>query len=211
MGEILEAEQRKLTTVGDIRALRRQGKVPAILYGAQEDSLPIMLYNKALHKKLETGKFFSTVYDLKLKGGKEEKVLVRDIQFHPASGDILHIDLMRLNQKTEITVEIPVHFLNQEICRGLKMGGVLNIVRHTIEVWSLPNSIPDMIKIDLAEAEIGDSLHISQTQLPEGVRPTIEDRDFTIATIAAVRATIESDEEEGDEEGNEEEGETEEK
>jgi large subunit ribosomal protein L25 len=141
---------------------------------------------------MHSGAFYSTLYDLALDGGTE-KVLARDVQLDPVTDRPLHVDFLRVSAKTEIDVEIPVVFLNEDASPGLRRGGVLNVVRHEIEVHCRADAIPGHIDIDLTGLDIGDSVHISMVSLPEGVRPTITGRDFTIATIAApsiVRAEV---------------------
>jgi len=137
-----------------------------------------------LERELKTGAFLATVYDLTVNGGTE-RVLPRDVQFDPVSDRALHVDFLRVSSTTRVTVEIPVHFLNEEQSPGLERGGLLNVVRHEIEFHCRADAIPHSIDIDLTGLDIGDSVHISSVSLPEGVVPTITDRDFTIATIAA--------------------------
>ena len=201
----LVAEPRDGGGKGPARALRRTGRVPAVIYGEKKDQQMISLEARALRRELSNPRFFSTLYSLEV-GGKAERVLPREIQQHPVSDEPLHADFIRVARGATVTVTVQVVFLNEETCPGLKRGGVLNVVRREIELVCPADSIPAEITLDLAESDIGDSLHISQTTLPEGVVPTITDRDFTIATIAAPTVAVEEEEVE---EGEGEEGEAE--
>ena len=185
---------------GAARAARREGRVPAVVYGDNKEPLSISIEEKALVKLLTSGGFFSTMIDIDADGTKES-ALPRDVQFHPVTDRPLHVDFLRLSKNATIAVEVPVHFTNEEDSPGLKRGGVLNIVRHTVEVTAPATAIPDAIEIDVSSYDIGDSIHISAVALPDGVAPTITDRDFTIATIAAPSAvkSAESEDEEGEE------------
>ena len=160
-----------------------------------------------IQKLLNTGAFLSTTYDIEIDGGKKEMVLPRDVQFHPVTDWPMHIDFLRLAQDATIAIMVPVHFLNEEESPGLKGGGIINAVRHEIELDCPANNLPEAIEIDLTGLELGDSVHFSDITLPEGVTPIIDDRDFTIATIAAPSG-LKSDEEE--DEAATEEGEAEE-
>ena len=139
-----------------------------------------------------TADFLSTVLEVKV-GDDSIRVLARDVQLHPVTDMPLHVDLLRLSGDQEVRVDVAVHFLNEATCPGVKKGGVLNVVRHEIEMICAPDAIPQSITVDLAKAEIGDSIHISAVELPKGVRPAITDRDFTIATIAAPAVLADED------------------
>ncbi len=178
----LSARARDRVGKGSARAARREGLVPAVIYGDKKDPFAIAIVERDLNKLLKAG-FFSHLIDIEV-GGEKHRVLPRDLQQHPVSDRALHVDFLRVSATSELTVEVPVEFVNEEKCRGLRRGGVLNVVRHEVEVYCLADNIPEKILIDLSGLDIGDSLHISAVTLPEGVRPTI-DRDFTIATIAA--------------------------
>lgn len=180
----LPAEPRERAGKGPARAVRRAGRVPGVIYGARKDPLMVSMDPRDLERELKTGAFLATVYDLTVNGGTE-RVLPRDVQFDPVSDRALHVDFLRVSSTTRVTVEIPVHFLNEEQSPGLERGGLLNVVRHEIEFHCRADAIPHSIDIDLTGLDIGDSVHISSVSLPEGVVPTITDRDFTIATIAA--------------------------
>jgi len=178
------AEARTRVGKGAARAARRAGAVPAVVYGAKKDPMPITINPMALRIEISKPDFFATLYDIECNGEKE-RVLCRDLQLHPVTDVPMHADFLRVTEQTRINVDIAVLFENEEESPGLKGGGVLNIVRHSVEVMCRAGAIPDSIVIDLTGREVGDSIHISEVNLPDGVRPTIDDRDFTIATIAA--------------------------
>ncbi len=196
----LNAEKRELNGKGPVRALRRAGKIPAVIYGDKKEPLPIILERKEIDKVYNTGRMMATLLELEVDGSKS-RVIARDVQFDPVKDTILHADFLRVTRATKIAVEVQVHFLNEETCPGLKQGGVLNVVRYQVELLCPAGDIPEFIELDLAEAEIGASLNISDVQLPEGITPTITDRDFTIATIAAPAGLDEEDD--ADDEGEE--------
>ena len=176
---------------GSARAARREGLVPAVIYGDKKDPFTIVVTLRDLEKLLKPG-FFSHLIDIEV-AGEKHRVLPRDLQQHPVSDRALHVDFLRVSATSELTVEVPVEFINDEASPGLRRGGVLNVVRHDVEVYCLADNIPEKITIDLTGLQIGDSVHISAVKLPDGVRPTIEDRDFTIATIAAPTLNIKDD------------------
>ena len=169
---------------GAARALRREQKIPAVIYGDGKTALPIALPQKEVSLKLLAGGFLTTVATSDV-GGDKIRVLPRDYQVDPVRDQLIHIDFLRITAGDTIAVEVPVHFLNEAASPGLKRGGVLNIVRHEVELECPADAIPANIEVDLTGLDIGDSVHISAVKLPEGVTPTISDRDFTIATIAA--------------------------
>lgn len=203
-GRTISAATRDRVGKGAARAIRRGGRVPAVIYGDKQDPALITLEPRELRKQLDTGHFFSTVYSIEVADGKTERVLPRDCQFHPVNGDALHVDFLRVSKATRTNVMVPCVFLNEEESPGIKRGGLLNVVRHEVEVICAVDDIPEQFDIDLTGLDIGDSVHISDVAIPEGVMPTISDRDFTIATIAA--PTLVTEEEEA-EEAEEEEGE----
>jgi len=186
MSDVVEfpAVARERAGKGPARAARRAGQVPGVIYGAKKDPSLISVEERLLNKLLHQGGFFSTLFDVKV-DGKTERALARDVQFDPVSDNPVHIDFLRVSATTSVTVEVSVHFINEDECPGLKEGGVLNVVRHEIELSCRADAIPSQIEIDLAGLQIGDGVHISMVKLPSGVEPTITDRDFTIATIAA--------------------------
>jgi large subunit ribosomal protein L25 len=179
-----EAQLRESAGKGPARQLRRAGRVPAVIYGERKDQQMISLEARALRRELNNPRFFSTLCSLQL-DGEAIRVLPREVQLHPVSDAPIHADFVRVSLGSTIHVTVRVAFLNEDISPGLKRGGVLNVVRREIELVCPADSIPERIELDLAKADIGDSLHISQVSLPANVHPTITDRDFTIATIAA--------------------------
>jgi len=193
---ILEAEARDRVGKGAARATRRAGRVPSVIYGAKKDPKVISIDPLVLRKHLEAGTFFSTVFEVKI-NDDVERVLPRDVQLHPVTDIPQHVDLLRVTAATKVTVEVPCRFLNEDESEGLRRGGVLNVVRYAIEVLCSVDNIPQEVDVDLAGLDIGDSIHFSHVSLPDGVEPTISDRDFTIATIAA--PTIVEEETEGEE------------
>jgi len=189
--QVLRAQPRGRVGKGGARDARRQGLVPAVVYGGTEPPQPINLAFKEVRQRIYAGHFLTTIFDLELEG-QTTRVIPRDYQLDPIKDLPVHVDFLRLVEGSTVTVEIPVHFLNQEQSPGIKRGGVLNIVRHAVEVVCPADRIPDSFDVDLKGLEINDSVHISAVTLPEGVRPTITDRDFTIATIAAPAGLKES-------------------
>jgi large subunit ribosomal protein L25 len=206
-----EAKARDGAGKGPARQLRRAGRVPAIIYGERKDQQMISVEARALRRQLTNPRFFSTLCALHL-GDDTIRVLPREVQLHPVSDVPIHADFVRVSRGTTITVEVQVVFLNEDISPGLKRGGVLNVVRREIELVCPADAIPAQLELDLAAADIGDSLHISQVAMPEGVHPTIMDRDFTVATISAPTVATEDTEEgeEAEEEAQAEEAPTEE-
>lgn len=188
----ITAAVRERAGKGVARALRSEGLVPAVIYGDNKDPEGLSIPLGELKKLYNTGKMMSTLLDLDI-DGKKHRAIARDVQLHPVRDDILHADFLRLGKGAKIAVEVAVNFLNEETCPGLKRGGVLNVVRYTVELNCPADNIPASIDLDLAEADMNDSLHISQVALPEGVEPVISDRDFTIASIAAP-ASLKSEE-----------------
>lgn len=195
----LAAETRERAGKGAARATRRAGRVPAVIYGNKETPITISIDPLDLRKLLRGGAFFSSVYEIEANGGKH-RVLPRDIQLDPVTDQPIHVDFMRFSKSTRLVVEVPVSFINEEECPGLRQGGVLNVVRHAIEMRASPDSIPDTIEVDLSGYNVGDSVHISSVTLPDDIELTITDRDFTVVTIAAPTVNVEVEEGE-DEEG----------
>ncbi|EAP90704.1 MAG: 50S ribosomal protein L25 [Oceanicaulis sp.] len=193
---VLSVEVRERTGTGGARETRRNGFVPGVLYGGDKGPVSIALKNNEVIKAINSGKFLAQMITIDHKGEKQS-VLTRDVQFHPVRDEPVHIDFQRVDESTIITVEVTVHFHNDEKSPGLKRGGVLNVVRHAVEVNVPAGSIPDQIDVDLSGYDIGDSIHISAVTLPEGVTPAITDRDFTIATIQNSRAARATEDEEG--------------
>jgi large subunit ribosomal protein L25 len=190
----LAAQTREGVGKGANRSLRRSGRVPAVVYGDDAPQEMISLEARELRRALHNPRFFSTLCSLQV-DGEAVRVLPREVQLHPVSEEPLHIDFVRVGRHATVTVTVPVVFANEDISRGLKRGGVLNIVRREVELLCPVDAIPQEITVDLKDADIHDSLHISQVSLPEGVRPAIADRDFTIATISAPTIIREEEEE----------------
>lgn len=182
----LSAETRDRAGKGASRALRREGRTPAVIYGGNEAPVAIHLEEKALNKALGTGHFFNSVVELTV-DGQTLRTLPKDVAFHPVSDRPLHADFLRITKDSVVHVDVPVAFINEAKSPGLKKGGILNVVRHELEMICSPDSIPDDIIVDVSGYEVGDSIHISAVTLPAGVKPAI-DRDFTIATIVAPSA-----------------------
>ena len=180
----LPAETREGVGKGASRALRREGRVPAVVYGGKEEPLSIHVEEKLLIKQLSSGHFLNSIVELEV-GGKKLRTLPKDVAFHPVTDRPLHADFLRLSKNSTVHVNVPVIFTNEEASPGLKRGGVLNIVRHELELICDGNKIPEEIAIDVTGLDIGDSIHISTVSLPEGSTSAITDRDFTIATIIA--------------------------
>ena len=180
----IEAEAREQAGKGAARATRRGGLVPAVIYGAKQEATLIALDPRDVMKELHKGGWQSHLYEVAVKGGGTERTLMRDIQFHPVTDRPLHVDFQRLAAGQRIRVRVPVAFLNEDTCPGLKAGGVLNPVRREIEVLADPDAVPEAFQIDLAEAGIGDSLRWSAVKDSFGTQPAL-DRDFVVATIAA--------------------------
>jgi large subunit ribosomal protein L25 len=192
---VISAEMRDRAGKGAARAVRRAGRVPAVIYGDKKDPVMISLEPRELRKQLNTGSFFSTVYSVEIAGGEKLRVLPRDVQFHPVRDETLHVDFLRVSKATRTNVMVPCNFVNDEDSPGIKRGGLLNVVRHEVEVVCGIDDIPELFELDLTGLDIGDSVHASALKLPDGVELTITDRDFTIATIAAPTLKTEAEEE----------------
>jgi large subunit ribosomal protein L25 len=184
---ILSAESRDRAGKGASRALRNSGRVPAVVYGNNEDPLGIHVEEKLLMKALMTGHFFNSVVMVDV-GGKSVRTLPKDVQFHPVTDRPLHADFLRISEHAKVTVQVPVHFTNEATSPGIKRGGVLNVVRHDLELICDAAMIPDEIEVSLEGRDVGDSIHISEITLPTGSVSAITDRDYTIATIVAPSA-----------------------
>lgn len=195
---VLDCDVRKRAGTGGARAVRRDGWVPAILYGGEGEPVNIKLrYNQVL-KAYQSGKLIDVLSKIRVDGQDDQLVIGRDIQVDPVKDLPMHVDLMRVSDRTVVTVNVPMRFLNEETSPGLKKGGVLNVVRHEVEVNARATNIPEALEADLATADVGDTIHISAVTLPDGVTPTITDRDFTVATIAAPSALRSSETEASD-------------
>jgi large subunit ribosomal protein L25 len=195
----LPAEARDRAGKGASRELRREGRVPAVVYGEKNEPLSIHVEEKLLMKMLHTGHFMNSVVMIDFQG-KPHRTLPKAVDFHPVSSRPIHVDFLRIGEHTKVTVAVPVRFDNEEESPGLKRGGVLNVVQHELEIVCDAASIPNEIHIDLTGLEIGDSIHISQVPLPDGVTPSNKDEDFTVATIVSPSA-MKAEEEEAAAEG----------
>jgi large subunit ribosomal protein L25 len=194
----LPAEARERAGKGASRELRRQGRVPAVIYGGKEEPTAIHIEAKELVRQLGSGHFMNSIVMIDV-GGKKVRTLPKDVALHPVTDRPLHVDFLRLAKDAKIQVAVPVHFINEDDSPGLKKGGVLNVVRHELELVCESDKIPDDIKLDVAGLDIGDSIHISHVTLPEGSVSAITDRDFTIATVVAPSAMKRTDVEEAEE------------
>jgi large subunit ribosomal protein L25 len=186
--EIIEikAKARPRAGKGAARQARREGNVPAVVYGAGKPAETIALDQNELWKQVLKGHFTSTVFDIAV-GSEKTRVIPRELQVDPVKDHPIHVDFLRIGKDGVIRVAVPVRFVNQGLSPGLKRGGVLNIVRHEIEVYCPYDRIPLFFDINLEGLEIGRSVHISAVKLPDGVRPVIHNRDFTIATVAGAK------------------------
>ena len=206
----LKAEVRDRVGKGAARALRRDKKVPAVIYGDKKPPLPIAIDYKEAFMKLHAGGFMSTVATIDVNGEKV-KVIPKDYALDPVRDFLIHVDFLRITKGAKLTVEVPVLFENEETSPGIKRGGVLNVVRYTVELECPADAIPENLVVDLGALDLGDGAHISDVTLPEGCVPTITNRDFTIATIATPAGIKEDlkdeDGEEGEAEATEEGGE----
>ena len=190
----LPAEARERAGKGASRALRREGRVPAVIYGEKKEPVSVHVEEKLLTKMLSTGHFMNTVVMVEV-GGKANRTLPKDVQFHPVSSRPIHVDFVRIGEHAQVHVNVPVRFVDEEDAPGLKRGGVLNVVRHELELICDAAKIPNEIVISLTGLEIGDAVHISSVTLPEGSKSAIDDRDFTVATIVAPSAMKAEEEE----------------
>ncbi|MFM7347005.1 MAG: 50S ribosomal protein L25/general stress protein Ctc, partial [Tagaea sp.] len=179
----LAAEPREGAGKGAARAVRRAGRVPAVIYGEKAAPTLVSLDPRDVMREASKSGFFTRLYDIDV-GGKTHRVLPRDVQFHPVNDKPEHVDFQRVGAASRVRVEVPVKIENADKSPGIKRGGVVNLVRHEIEVWAHPDKIPSKIVIDLAGLDIGDSVHINSIKLPEGVKPTIA-RNFTVVAVRA--------------------------
>ena len=186
----LSAEARERAGKGASRAIRREGRVPAVIYGQKQDPVQIHVEEKALIKALSTGHFMNTIVMIDV-GGNATRTLPKDVQFHPVTDRPLHVDFFRIGEHSSVTVNVPLRFVGEDTNPNIKRGGVVNHVRHEVElVCDDAANIPDEVVVDVSGYDIGDSIHISAVTLPEGTRPAIADRDFTVAPISGTAAGI---------------------
>ena len=193
----LKAETRERVGKGSSRELRRNGLIPAVIYGDKQAPVSIALSTKEVTMKIHAGGFMTTVAVIDVNGEKI-RVLPKDYQLDPVRDFTMHVDFLRVSKDSQVTVEVPVHFENEEKSPGLKAGGVLNIVRHEVELNVSANDIPEFLSVDLSGLKVGDAVHISNIKLPKGATPVITDRDFTIATIIAPAAGVDESAAEGE-------------
>jgi len=189
----LKAETRERVGKGSSRELRRNGLIPAVIYGDKQAPLAIAIPTKEVTQRIHAGGFKTTVATIDVNGEKI-KVLPKDFQLDPVRDFTMHVDFLRVSGDTHVVVEVPVHFVNEEKSPGIKARGVLNVVRHAVELHALAGNIPDSITADLTGLKVGEGIHISHVKLPKGTSPVITDRDFTIATIAVPAAGVKEEE-----------------
>ena len=194
----LPAETRDRAGKGASRALRREGRVPAVIYGGKEEPTPIHIEERLLVRQLDTGHFMNSIIEIEL-DGKTVRTLPKDVALHPVTDRPEHVDFLRLTKGAKVDVSVPVVFVDEEASPGLKKGGVLNIVRHELELVCEADKIPSEITISVKGKEVGDSIHISEVELPAGSESAITDRDFTIATLVAPSALKKAEGEGSDE------------
>jgi len=197
MSIVLDVNVRENTGTGNARAARRAGMVPGVIYGGDEAPVAISVKYNEMLKAINSGQFLSNMIELSHEG-KKQKVLTKDVDFHPVSDMPVHVDFYRVTAKSIIEVEVSVTFVGEEDSPGLKEGGTLNVVRYSVEVKCPAGEIPDELIVDVSKSEIGDALKISDVNLPKNVKPSIKDRDFTIATLIASRAAVEATDEDED-------------
>jgi len=195
MSVVLDVNVRENTGTGFAREARRNGMVPGILYGGDEAPVAIAIKGNEVLKAINSGQFIGNMIEL-VHDGKGQKALTKDIQFHPVTDLPVHLDFYRVTAKSIIEVEVSVNFVGEEESPGMKQGGALNVVRYAIEVKCPAGEIPDGIEVDISAMDIGDAIHISDISLPKNVKPSITDRDFTIATMQESRTEVEEEVEE---------------
>ena len=198
----ISASERERVGKGSARAARRAGLVPAVIYGNKKDPVGITMEAREITKIVHQPGIFGRLLEIDVAGTKST-VLTRDIQFHPVSDVVMHLDFLRVSQSATVAVAVPVEFINEDKCPGIKIGGVLNVVRYEVELNCPATAIPEKITIDLEGVKIGDSIHISAIPLPEGVSPTITDRDFTVATLASPGGGVKNEDDEDAADGEE--------
>jgi len=197
MSVVLDVTVRENTGTGNAREARRQGFVPGVIYGGGEAPVAVSVKFNEMLRAINSGQFLSNMVELSHEG-KKQKVIAKDVQFHPVKDLPMHVDFYRVTAKSIIEVEVSVNFVGEDVSPGMKAGGALNVVRYAIEVKCPAGDIPDTIDVDISGMNIGDSIHISEVTLPKGVKPAITDRDFTIATIIASRSSKTADTAEDD-------------
>ncbi len=194
----ISASERERVGKGSARAARRAGLVPAVIYGDKKDPVGITMHSREVTRIVHQPGIYGRLLEIDVAGTKST-VLTRDIQFHPVTDNILHMDFLRVSQSATVAVAVAVEFINEDKCPGIKVGGVLNVVRYEVELNCPATAIPEKITIDLEGVKIGDSIHISAIPLPDGVTPTITDRDFTVATLASPGGGVKNEDDEAEE------------
>ena len=189
---VLNVEVRERTGTGGARAARGEAKVPGILYGGSKAPVPIAVRNNEFRKALYTGKLLGHLVTLKY-GDETQPVIAKDVQFNPVTDEPMHFDLYRVEADQVIKISVPVHFKNEDDCPAFRQGGSLEVVRHDVEVATKADNIPEELVVDLTGRVLGDTIRISDIQLPEGVEPTLTDRDFVIATLKVSSAALAED------------------
>lgn len=197
MSVVLDVIARETSGTGNAREARRNGVVPGVIYGGDQDAVSIGVKFNAVLKAINSGQFLSNMVELNY-DGKPQKVITKDVQFHPVTDQPMHLDFYRVTDKTIIDVNVSAVFVGEDVSPGMKEGGALNVVRYSIEIKCPAGSIPDNIEVDISNMEIGDSIHLSEVKLPAGVKPGIAGRDVTIATIIASRTSKTAEEEEAE-------------
>jgi len=197
MSVVLDVVVREESGTGNAREARRNGMVPGVIYGGDKDAVSIGVKFNEILKAINSGQFLSNMVELK-HDGKPQKVLTKDVQFHPVTDKPIHVDFFRVTDKTIIDVDVSAVFVGEDVSPGMKAGGALNVVRYNIEVKCPAGAIPENIEVDISGMEIGDSIHLSEVTLPAGVKPGITDRDVTIATIIPSRSSKTAEEEEAE-------------
>jgi large subunit ribosomal protein L25 len=185
----IAVQRRERAGKGAARATRREGSVPGVVYGDGKEPVLVAVDPRLIEREMGRAGFFARIYELDM-AGEKQRVLARDVQVHPVTDRPLHVDFLRVGAHTRIRVFVPVQFVGQDRSPGLKRGGVLNVVRHEIELYCAVDNIPDQLTIDLSGLDIHDSVHISHVGLPEGARPVIAGRDFTVASLAAPTVAV---------------------
>lgn len=194
----LSAMKRERAGKGVARALRRENQTPAVIYGDKKDPITVSIPTKEANLEYNKAHMFTSICDLDIEGEKVQ-VLARDVQLHPVTDNVLHVDFLRVTDKTTVTVAVAVSYINQEEAEYTKEKGILNVNRYDVDVVCKAKNIPDEIVVDVSGFKIGDSIKISDAIMPEGAKPAIDDRDFTLATIAAPRVIVDDEPEEGEE------------
>ena len=195
---IIEADLREKTGRGEARRMRRAGLMPAVIYGGDKPELAITLDTMSTGKRLDNEAVYSSIVEIKVKGSRgANKALVKDVQWHPVRDEAIHIDFFRVSSSDQVQMEVPVHIINADTCVGVKMGGLVEVIRHALEVTCRADSIPDNIEVDIEALEIGDSIHIEELPLPDGVSVQ-HDVNFTVLTIAAPKVEKDEDEDEAE-------------